>query len=137
MLVNAYFYKIHTFVGLNKRGDLILVNIDKIKTLAKEQGIKLSFICSKLGLSGRTYFQDIKKNKSDIPDARLQVIADILHTSPAYLRDETDDKKPPDYKAEELTPEIQDILDRVKKLPLKKQKMALEYLRFLDSRRND
>ena len=39
MLVNAYFYKIHTFVGLNKRGDLILVNIDKIKTLAKEQGI--------------------------------------------------------------------------------------------------
>ena len=113
-----------------------MVNIDKIKTLAKVQGLKISFICAQLGLK-HTYFADVKNHGRDIPDARVQVIADILHTSPAYLRDETDDKKPPDYKAEELTPEIQDIIERVKTLPLEKQKMALEYLRFLDSRRND
>lgn len=113
-----------------------MANINKIKSLAKEQGLKIAFICKQLGLA-RTYFSDVERGKTKISDARLQVIADILHTSPAYLRDETDDKKPPDYKAEELTPEIQDIIERVKNLPLEKQKMALEYLRFLDSKRND
>lgn len=65
----------------------IVVNIDKIKTLAKEQGLSLSFICTQLGVA-KVYFNDIVKNNRDIPIEKLQIIADILNTTPEYLRDE-------------------------------------------------
>lgn len=67
-----------------------MVNIDKIKILAKEQGIKIKFICSQLGLS-ETYLSNIKNGKDRMTDERLEKIAEILHTTPEYLRDETDD----------------------------------------------
>lgn len=67
-----------------------LVNIDKLKILAQEQGIKLGFLAQKIGVP-HTYFADIKSKQRDIPDSRLLVIADILHTTPEYLRDETDE----------------------------------------------
>ena len=69
-----------------------MVNIDKIKTLASDNGIKLSFITQKLGVQ-HTYFADIKRHNRDIPDDRLQTIAEILNTTPEYLRDQTDEKE--------------------------------------------
>lgn len=68
-----------------------MVNIDKIRELAKRDRRSLSYLVSLLGLSSRTYFNDIEKNGRDIPDKYLRIIADELHTTPEYLRDETDD----------------------------------------------
>ena len=70
-----------------------MVNIDKIKSLAKEQGIKIKFICSSLGLS-ETYLSNIKNGKDRMTPDRLEKIAELLHTTPAYLMDETDDPSP-------------------------------------------
>lgn len=69
-----------------------MANIDKIKSLAKSKGIKLSFICEQLGLT-RTYLADVKNGKTSISDERLKVIADILETTPEYLKDETELKE--------------------------------------------
>ena len=71
-----------------------MVNIDKIKSLAYEKGVSLTFICTKLGVA-RVYFNDLVKHHRDIPDERLSIIADILNTTPEYLRDETDQKEKP------------------------------------------
>lgn len=67
-----------------------MFNIDRIRALAKEKGIKLGYITSVLGVS-HTYFADVKNKKLDIPDERLKSIANILNTTPEYLRYETDD----------------------------------------------
>lgn len=70
-----------------------IVNIDKIKFLAKSQGIKLKFLCQNIGVA-ESYFGDVKSGKCKIPPDRLEKIAELLHTTPAYLMDETDDPAP-------------------------------------------
>ena len=74
----------------HKKGVIVLVNIDKIKILAKEQGIKIKFICSQLSLA-EGYLSNVQSGKTVMTDERLEKIAEILHTTPEYLRDETDD----------------------------------------------
>ena len=69
-----------------------MVNIDKIKALAKEKGIKLNYITQQLGIS-HTFFADAAKGKVKISDNRLITIAEILNTTPEYLKDETDTKE--------------------------------------------
>lgn len=73
-----------------------MVNIDKIKTLAKEKGKSLAFLCKKMGVA-RVYFNDIEKHGREISLDKLEIIARELDTTVEYLRDETDDpeiKKP-------------------------------------------
>lgn len=65
---------------------------DRIRALAKEKGLSLSFICSKLGVA-HVYFIDIDKSGRDIPDDKLAIIADLLNTTPEYLKGETDVKE--------------------------------------------
>lgn len=72
----------------------VFVTIDRIETLAKEKGMSLSFLCGKLGLA-RNYLSEVKKGKTKISDDRLAIIADILNTSPEYLKGETDIKEKP------------------------------------------
>lgn len=68
-----------------------MVNVDKIKALAQEKGIKLGYLARQINVP-HTYFADIKNKNRDIPDERLSVIAKELSTTVAYLRDETDVK---------------------------------------------
>ncbi len=70
-----------------------MVNIDKIKKLAKDQGISITFVCNAVG-QGPYYLNDVKRRGADIPDERLKIVADILHTTPEYLRDESEEKSP-------------------------------------------
>ena len=76
-----------------------MVNIDRIKELAKEKGIKIKYICSQLGLA-ETYLSNVKNGKDRMTDERLQKIADILDTTVEYLTGETDEKKKPPVETE-------------------------------------
>ena len=90
-----------------------MVNIDKIKNMAKSQGIKIKFICSSLGLS-ETYLSNVKNGKDRMTPDRLAIIADLLHTTPAYLMDETDDPTPikkESFQTEELSPKHQELIN--------------------------
>lgn len=71
-----------------------MVNIDKIKALCKEKGVKQSFLAEKMRVS-RGYFTDAALGKTTIPSYRLQIIADALDTTVEYLTDMTDDKARP------------------------------------------
>jgi len=110
-----------------------MVNIDKIYDLAKEKGIKLSHICEKLGVA-RTYFADIRNKGLDIPESRLSVVADILSTTPAYLKDETDEKNKP---AEILDERVVKLNELMKKLSPDDIDQVLDYVRFLTEKYKD
>jgi transcriptional regulator with XRE-family HTH domain len=71
-----------------------LVTIDRVRSLAKERGISLTFICKRLGLNN-VYFIDREKAGKEIPDQKLAVIADVLFTTTAYLKGETEEKERP------------------------------------------
>lgn len=71
-----------------------MVNIDKIKSLARERGIKIKYLCSELGLS-ETYLSNVKNGRDRMTDRRLETIAQMLNTTVEYLRDETDVKERP------------------------------------------
>ena len=78
---------------MHKKGCNILTDINRIKTLAKERGVSLAFLCKKMGVA-RVYFIDfVKQGRSDIPTDKLKVIADTLNTSVAYLQGEIDEKE--------------------------------------------
>lgn len=66
-----------------------MVNVDKIKSLAEKKGIKISFLCDRLGLT-RGYFNDVKRGKNKISSERIAKIADYLDCSIDYLMGRTD-----------------------------------------------
>lgn len=74
---------------LHKKGVFILVNYDRIKEMAKKQGVSLSFLAKKLDMYP-SYISDAKNKGLDLPDERIQIIADILNCSKAYLKGESD-----------------------------------------------
>lgn len=79
-----------------------MVNVSKIKSLAKLKGITIAFICSSVGMQ-RGYLNDVAAGKTNMPEDRIRTIAEILDTSYEYLTDQTDDPLSPDmHKAEEI-----------------------------------
>lgn len=68
--------------------------VDRITSLAKQKGITQAFICDQFNLN-RNWFATIRKYNIKISDERLNVIAGILGTTVAYLKEETDDPSVP------------------------------------------
>ena len=69
-----------------------MVEIDRIKILAKENGVSLSFLCSKLGKQ-RGYLKDIGLGKGSLSENQLALLAEALNTTPEYLHGKTDVKE--------------------------------------------
>ena len=107
-----------------------MVNIDRLKILAHEQGIKLGFLAQKIGVP-HTYFADIKSKQRDMPDSRLLVIADILNTTPEYLRDETEVKEKPSTNSEEVS--VNTVIMRSRDGSIIKRHLSDEQVRALQT----
>ena len=71
-----------------------MADIQRIKALAREQGIKIKYLCAQLGLA-ETYLSNVQNGRDRMTDERLERIAELLNTTPAYLNGETDEKKKP------------------------------------------
>lgn len=79
-----------------------MVNVTKIKELAKQKGLKIGYLCDKIGV-GQTYIADVARGRNSMPEEYIRTIAEILDTSYEYLTDQTDDPLSPDmHKAEEI-----------------------------------
>lgn len=91
-----------------------MVNIDKIKALAKEKGLKLGKLCEDLG-EDANYFNKVKLGLRRMDDNRIAYLADKLETTFAYLTNQTDDPGPGDQlslSVEDLSTEkIEQILE--------------------------
>jgi transcriptional regulator with XRE-family HTH domain len=104
-----------------------MVNIDKIKDLAKEKGLSITFICQAVG-QGPYYLNDVKRRNGSIPEERLKTIADTLGTTVEYLTDQTEQKEKPAETEVDLDKLMEDILN----LPRdKKEKLAVLFMEML------
>jgi transcriptional regulator with XRE-family HTH domain len=92
---------------LHKKEVFVLSIINRIRTLSKENGISLSYICKKMDVN-RVYFIDCEKSGRTIPDDKLAIIADALHTSVEYLKGETEQK--------EKQPTLSELSEKQKRL---------------------
>lgn len=105
-----------------------MCEIDRIKELAKEQKRSLSYICAQIGVANN-YLTDIARGKNTLKPDRLAQIADILSTTPEYLRGETDIKEKP-LLSEELSDEEYEMLKLWRAAPSDKRRtLALEILK--------
>lgn len=86
-----------------------MCNLDNFKQRTKglcaANGITIKFIHQKIN-KGTTYLNDVWRGKTTIADSDLLLVAAILHTTPEYLKGETDDPSPADSGSEEWMDEI-------------------------------
>ena len=75
-------------------GNITNVNSEKIRFLAKAQGLSQKFLCDCLG-KRRTFLSDVRLGKDHIDANELAVIADKLNTTVEYLTDRTDMQEKP------------------------------------------
>lgn len=78
-------------------GILHNVNVDRIKALAKTQGLTMTYLCSLFGKRA-TFLSDVRLGKDHIDENELSIIADKLNTTVEYLTGQTDDPACPDEK---------------------------------------
>lgn len=68
------------------------VDVDRIKQLAKTQGLTLTYLCKCINKYS-TFLACVRLGKDSISATELEVIANKLGTSAAYLTGETDDSR--------------------------------------------
>ena len=110
-----------------------MLNVTKVRQLAKENGLSISYLCRKLGLS-TNYISDVEKGKSAITTERLTILAELLDTSVDYLTDKTDIKKAitnSDGKKYVVDEQEIEMLNLYEKLSPEFQRLAREQLRIL------
>ena len=71
-----------------------MVNVDRIKALAKLRGFKLGYLCDLLG-EDQNYFNKVKLGVRRMDDNRIAFLAEKLGTTFAYLTDVSNDPLPP------------------------------------------
>lgn len=71
------------------------VNIDIIKARAKELGLTMKYLCDCIG-KPRGFLSVVRNGRDYVDDRELAIIADKLHTTPAYLTGATSDPRIPD-----------------------------------------
>nr|DAS80804.1 MAG TPA: hypothetical protein [Caudoviricetes sp.] len=100
---------------LHNKGGIALDRITKIKDLAKKRHISLTSVCKELGYAN-SYFLDLSKTGRDVPDDKLEQIAQVLFTTPAYLKGEIDVPDQPASHVSGLTKAQQTVMEKVKRL---------------------
>lgn len=86
-----------------------MIEVERIKDLARYRGVKYSEIATELGLNAN-FLNDVNAGKCKLSGARLEKIADYLDTTVEYLRGETDEKNKPTPKVEsELTVDTNEL----------------------------
>lgn len=107
-----------------------MFSFDRFDALIKEQGISKAFLAEKIGRH-KTIFYDWQKGNSAPKKEYLDIIADILGTTPAYLTGESDD---PGH-APEPTPAQRQFLSLAETLTNEELQKTLEYAAFLKGQR--
>ena len=109
-----------------------MVNLDRMKDLAKRQGIKQKDLFEMVGRK-EWFGGDIKKGVS-VPASYVETWASALHTTPAYLMGETDDpspetKKEPTGIADGLTEEDRELIEAFRAASPEKRQAILALLK--------
>lgn len=69
-----------------------MFNLSRLEDTAKEQGVTKTHLCSLVGRP-KYYINDIKNKGLSVPESYIETWAKALHTTPEYLKGETDVKE--------------------------------------------
>ena len=104
----------------------------RFKQLCKQQGLSGAYIANRLG-KARSFFTDLKNGKFQISQSDLEIVASLLHTTPAYLMGETDDpsekKEPTGENASRLSDEDREVIEAVRAASPEKRQAILALLK--------
>lgn len=78
------------------------VNVDRIKSRAKCYGITLKYLNSSIGKHD-SFLSCVRNGTDHIDEDELATIAKIIHTTVAYLTDQTDDPELPSEHTEKVS----------------------------------
>jgi len=104
-----------------------LVELDRIKELAKEKHRSFVFLSQQLGQNDG-YLKDKRLHNSPLDENQLKIIADILGTTTDYLHGKTDKKEKPDEIAGLSENEIE-LLNLFRQLSSQEQGLFLKMFR--------
>ena len=108
-----------------------MFDFSRLDKLLTETGISKAHLCSLVGRE-RYYIRDAKNKAISIPDSFVQIWADALHTTPEYLKGETDEKeKPTARNGDEHSEIMKKIISGSSKLPEEKQLLVLELIKSM------
>lgn len=108
-----------------------MFDFSRLDKLLTETGISKAHLCSLVGRE-RYYIRDAKNKAIGIPDSFVQIWADALHTTPEYLKGETDIKeKPTARNGDEHSEIMKKIISGSSKLPEEKQLLVLELIKSM------
>lgn len=104
-----------------------MVELDRIKELAKEKHRSFVFLSQQLGQNDG-YLKDKRLHNSPLDENQLKIIADILGTTTDYLHGKTDKKEKPDEIAGLSENEIE-LLNLFRQLSSQEQGLFLKMFR--------
>jgi transcriptional regulator with XRE-family HTH domain len=98
--------------------------VERILALAKQKGLKQAFLEEKIG-AYRGKITEWKNKKSSPTEAELQIIAELLGTTEAYLSGLTNDPAPTVNRDDDL----EYIGQKARELPPEKRKVYMEMMK--------
>lgn len=107
--------------------------IGRMNALFYETGVKKTFVADRLNRN-RTIFNDWEKGKSVPSDDQLEIVAEALGTTAAYLRGETDIKERHPLQTSDLTASEQEMLKAFREAGPALQRAALSVLRSAENK---
>lgn len=113
------------------------VNVNKIKTRAKAQGITLVYLNRCLGKHD-SFLSCVRNGTDHIDEDELAVIAEKINTTIEYLTDQTDDPEPPAAPSadEPISPERAALMARLQTASDEEVRRITEIVDFVLSKRN-
>lgn len=98
----------------------------RFKQLCKQQGLSGAYIANRLG-KARSFFTDLKNGKFQISQSDLEIVASLLHTTPAYLMGEK--KEPTGENASGLSDEDRELIEAFRAASPEKRQAILALLK--------
>lgn len=108
----------------------------RIKERCAQTGVSQSFLCEKVGRQ-RTYLNNIWRGTTTPSDNDIRQFAELLSTTPAYLRGETDDPAQESKNKETpIAPAVQELIDEVYGMTDNEAAALLSLIREIKGRRS-
>ena len=113
------------------------VDVDRIKALAKSQGVTMTYLASMLG-KYRNFLSAVRLGTDRIDDTELRRIAERLNTTVEYLTDQTDDPEPQKAaaKGQPLTAEQAALIEQVRSLSAEDVRRVADIVSYVISKRD-
>lgn len=111
------------------------VDIDRVKQRAKDFGLTMTYLCKCIGKYSN-FLACVRNGTDRIDEDELAIIANMIHTTTAYLTGQTDDPEIPQEAApEQLSPAKADLIRKVQAMSDEEVRRVADIVDFVLAKR--